>query len=149
MHIVLKALGIGPGDEVITPSMTWVSTVNLIVLAGARPVFADVDRHTLMVTAETVAEKITSRTRLIIPVHFAGAPADDDPYSGTGLPGTAISPWYRGRRPRHGHRIRQSSGRSSGYVDLFLSSRSRISPPEKAEWSAPAMRDLASAPETA
>ena len=79
MHIVLRALDIGPGDEVITPSMTWVSTVNLIVLAGATPVFADVDRDTLMVTAETVAEKITPRTRLIIPVHFAGAPAAMDP----------------------------------------------------------------------
>ena len=55
MHLVLTALGIGPGDEVITPSMTWVSTVNLIVLAGARPVFADVDRDTLMVTPEAVS----------------------------------------------------------------------------------------------
>ena len=79
MHIAMKALGIGPGDEVITPSMTWVSTVNLIVLAGATPVFADVDRDTLMVTADTVAEKITDRTRLIIPVHFAGAPVDMAP----------------------------------------------------------------------
>lgn len=79
MHIALKALGVGPGDEVITPSMTWVSTVNLIVLAGATPVFADVDRNTLMVTAETVKAKITDRTRLIIPVHFAGAPVDMDP----------------------------------------------------------------------
>ena len=76
MHIALKALGIGPGDEVITPSMTWVSTVNLIVLAGAMPVFADVDRETLMVTAQTIEEKITGRTRLIIPVHFAGAAMD-------------------------------------------------------------------------
>lgn len=79
MHIALKALGIGPGDEVITPSLTWVSTVNLIVLAGATPVFADVDRDTLMVTADTVAEKISDRTRLIIPVHYAGAPVDMDP----------------------------------------------------------------------
>jgi UDP-4-amino-4-deoxy-L-arabinose-oxoglutarate aminotransferase len=79
MHIAMKALGIGPGDEVITPSMTWVSTVNLIVLAGARPVFADVDRDTLMVTTDTVAAKITDRTRLIIPVHFAGAPVDMAP----------------------------------------------------------------------
>ena len=79
MHIALKALGIGPGDEVITPSMTWVSTVNLIVLAGATPVFADVDRDSLMVTADTVAAKITDRTRLIIPVHFAGAPVDMAP----------------------------------------------------------------------
>ncbi len=79
MHIALKALGIGPGDEVITPSMTWVSTVNLIVLSGATPVFADVDRETLMVTAQTIEEKITARTRLIVPVHFAGAAVDMDP----------------------------------------------------------------------
>jgi UDP-4-amino-4-deoxy-L-arabinose-oxoglutarate aminotransferase len=76
MHLLLAALGIGPGDEVITPSMTWVSTVNLIVLAGAMPVFADVDRDTLMVTPDTVAACISERTRLIIPVHFAGAPVD-------------------------------------------------------------------------
>ena len=76
MHIALKALGIGPGDEVITPSMTWVSTVNLIVLAGATPVFADVDRDTLNVTPETVDRCITDRTRLIIPVHFAGGAVD-------------------------------------------------------------------------
>jgi UDP-4-amino-4-deoxy-L-arabinose-oxoglutarate aminotransferase len=79
MHVVLEALGIGPGDEVITPSLTWVSTPNLIVLAGAKPVFADVDRDTLMVTAETIEPHITPRTRLIIPVHYAGAPVDLEP----------------------------------------------------------------------
>ena len=79
MHLLLAALGIGPGDEVITPSMTWVSTVNLIVLAGATPVFADIDRETLMVTAETIEPLISDDTRLIIPVHFAGAAVDMDP----------------------------------------------------------------------
>ncbi len=79
MHVALKALGIGPGDEVITPSMTWVSTVNLIVLAGAKPVFADVDRDTLMVTRKNIEPLLTARTRLIVPVHFAGAAADLDP----------------------------------------------------------------------
>jgi UDP-4-amino-4-deoxy-L-arabinose-oxoglutarate aminotransferase len=79
MHLVLAALGIGPGDEVITPSMTWVSTVNLIVLAGATPVFADIDRDTLMVSAETIAPHITGCTKLIIPVHFAGAAVDMEP----------------------------------------------------------------------
>jgi UDP-4-amino-4-deoxy-L-arabinose-oxoglutarate aminotransferase len=78
MHLLLKALDIGPGDEVITPSMTWVSTVNLTVLAGATPVFVDVDRETLMMRAESLEGKITPRTRLIIPVHFAGAAADMD-----------------------------------------------------------------------
>jgi len=79
MHLALKALGIGPGDEVVTPSMTWVSTVNLIVLAGAEPVFADIDRDTLMVTRDSVADCLTDRTRAIIPVHFAGAPVDIEP----------------------------------------------------------------------
>lgn len=76
MHLLLKALNIGPGDEVITPSMTWVSTVNLIVLSGATPVFADIDRDTLMVTPETVAPCFSEKTRAVIPVHFAGAAVD-------------------------------------------------------------------------
>ena len=59
--------------------MTWVSTVNLIVLSGARPVFADIDRDTLMVSAESIESCITPRTRLIVPVHFAGAPVDMEP----------------------------------------------------------------------
>jgi len=78
MHLALKALNIGPDDEVITPAMTWVSTVNLIALSGAKPVFADVDRDTLMVVPELVEDAITDCTRLIIPVHFAGAPVDLD-----------------------------------------------------------------------
>ena len=78
MHLLLHALRIGPGDEVITPSMTWVSTVNLIVLAGAKPVFADIERDTLMVSGDSMRECLSERTRLIVPVHFAGAPADID-----------------------------------------------------------------------
>lgn len=78
MHVTLMALGIGPGDEVITPSMTWVSTLNMIVLLGATPVMIDVDRETLMVTPEWVERAITPRTKAIIPVHYAGAPADID-----------------------------------------------------------------------
>lgn len=78
MHLLLHALGIGPGDEVITPSMTWVSTVNLITLSGAKPVFVDVDRDTLMTRADLVEPLITSRTRLIVPVHFAGAALELD-----------------------------------------------------------------------
>ncbi len=79
MHLLFTALGLGPGDEVITPSMTWVSTVNLIMLAGAVPVFADIDRDTLMISKKSVKPLITKKTQLIIPVHFAGAPVDLDP----------------------------------------------------------------------
>ena len=79
MHLVLKALNIGPGDEVLTSSMTWVSTVNLIELAGAKPVFVDIDRDTLMITPDRIQPLITAKTMALIPVHFAGAPADLDP----------------------------------------------------------------------
>ncbi|MGL5178548.1 MAG: UDP-4-amino-4-deoxy-L-arabinose aminotransferase [Aeromonas veronii] len=78
MHVTLMALGIGPGDEVITPSLTWVSTINIITLLGATPVFVDVDRDTLMVSAGQIAPLITHNTRAIIPVHYAGAPVDID-----------------------------------------------------------------------
>ncbi|RAW91307.1 UDP-4-amino-4-deoxy-L-arabinose aminotransferase [Photorhabdus laumondii] len=78
MHLTLMALGIGPGDEVITPSQTWVSTINMICLLGAEPIMIDVDRHTLMIDAQTVKKAITSRTKAIIPVHYAGAPCDLD-----------------------------------------------------------------------
>ncbi len=79
MHLLLHALDIGPGDEVVTPSMTWVSTVNLIMARGATPVFADVERDTLMTTADRVEPLLTPRTRLIVPVHFAGASLDLEP----------------------------------------------------------------------
>lgn len=79
MHVTLLALGIGPGDEVITPSQTWVSTANMICLLGATPVFVDVDRDTLMSNAELIEAAITPRTRAIIPVHYAGAAFDLDP----------------------------------------------------------------------
>jgi UDP-4-amino-4-deoxy-L-arabinose-oxoglutarate aminotransferase len=80
MHLFLKALDIGPGNEVITPAMTWVSTINLIVLSGAKPVFVDVDQNTLMMVPQLVEEAITDQTKLIIPVHFAGAPVDVDSF---------------------------------------------------------------------
>ena len=79
MHLILHALRIGPGDEVITPSLTWVSTVNLITLAGATPVFVDVDSDTLCVIPADIERRLTSKTKAIIPVHFAGAAADIDP----------------------------------------------------------------------
>lgn len=78
MHITLMALGIQQGDEVITPSLTWVSTLNMIALLGAEPVMIDVDRDTLLVTPEAIEAAITPRTKAIIPVHYAGAPVDID-----------------------------------------------------------------------
>ncbi|MGB5447196.1 MAG: aminotransferase class I/II-fold pyridoxal phosphate-dependent enzyme [Psychromonas sp.] len=91
MHLTLIALGIGPGDEVITPSLTWVSTVNMITLMGATPIFVDVDGDTLMTSAALIAPLISNKTKLIIPVHYAGAPVDLDAIYALGkLHGIAI-----------------------------------------------------------
>lgn len=78
LHIALLALDIGPGDEVITSPITFVSTVNVIHHAGAKPVFADVQEDTLNLDPASVAKKITKRTRAILPVHFAGHPCEMD-----------------------------------------------------------------------
>ena len=78
MQMMLMALDIKKGDEVITPSMTFASTVNQIVLAGGKPVFADIDYDTMLVKPEDIKNLITPKTKAIIPVHFAGAPADMD-----------------------------------------------------------------------
>jgi len=78
MHLMLLGLGIKRGDEVITPSMTFASTLNMIIFCGAKPVFVDIHYNTLNINADLIEEKITKRTRGIIPVHFAGAPVDMD-----------------------------------------------------------------------
>ena len=78
-HIGLIALGVKPGDEVITTPMTWASTVNMIEVAGATPVFVDIHRSTLQIDESRLETAVTPRTVGIIPVHYAGAPADMDP----------------------------------------------------------------------
>jgi dTDP-4-amino-4,6-dideoxygalactose transaminase len=79
MHLALRASGVGPGDEVIVPAFTYVSTAVGAVYCGAEPVFADIDPATLTLSAETVAPLLSPRTRAIIPMHYAGPPADFDP----------------------------------------------------------------------
>jgi perosamine synthetase len=78
LHVALAALGVGPGDEVIVPSLTFVATSNAVLLCGARPVFADIEPETLTLCAESTARCMTERTRGVIPMHFAGHPADVD-----------------------------------------------------------------------
>jgi dTDP-4-amino-4,6-dideoxygalactose transaminase len=78
LHLSMLAAGIGPGDEVITTPMTFCATVNAIIHTGATPVLADVDPVTMNIDPREVQRKITSRTRVILPVHFAGRPCDMD-----------------------------------------------------------------------
>lgn len=78
LHLALAALGIGPGDEVIVPDITWVATANAVVYVGATPIFADIAPQTWCLDPKSLEEAITSRTRAIIPVHLYGHPAEMD-----------------------------------------------------------------------
>ena len=78
LHLALAALGVGPDDEVIVPSFTWIATANAVLYCGATPVFCDVDIATNNIDAASVAEKISPRTKAIIPVHLFGLCADMD-----------------------------------------------------------------------
>ena len=79
LHLAFAALDLKPGDEVITTPLTFVASLNTIVLAGGVPVLVDVDPSTLNMNAELLADAIGPRTRAIMPVHFAGLPVDLDP----------------------------------------------------------------------
>jgi dTDP-4-amino-4,6-dideoxygalactose transaminase len=78
LEVALRVCGIGPGDEVITPALSFVATANVIVRTGAHPVFVDVDVDTRNLDLDQVEAAITPRTRAIMPVHFGGLPADLD-----------------------------------------------------------------------
>jgi dTDP-4-amino-4,6-dideoxygalactose transaminase len=103
LHLALVALGVGPGDEVITTPITWPATANVIVHTGATPVFVDVRADDLNIDPERVAEAVTERTKAIMPVDLAGQPADLDPLLELGIPvvedaAHAAESRYRGRK---------------------------------------------------
>lgn len=78
LHLALEILDIGPGDEVIVPSLTFISTVHAVSYVGATPVFADVEKDTLNLCVEDIERKITDKTKAMIVVHMAGHPCDMD-----------------------------------------------------------------------
>jgi dTDP-4-amino-4,6-dideoxygalactose transaminase len=103
LHLSLVALGVGPGDEVITTPITWPATANVVVHTGATPVFVDVRDDDLNIDPERVAEAVTERTKAILPVDLAGQAADLDPLLELGLPivedaAHAAESRYRGRK---------------------------------------------------
>jgi dTDP-4-amino-4,6-dideoxygalactose transaminase len=107
LHLALEAIGVGPGDEVVTSPITFASTANVIVHRGARPVFADVEADTLNLDAEALEAALTPSTKAVIPVDFAGHPARLDEIMAIGarrgLPviedaAHAIGAEYNGRR---------------------------------------------------
>lgn len=78
LHAAVYALGIGPGDEVIVPTMTFAASANCVVFQGGTPIFADVNPQTLLINPSDVEKKITARTKAIIAVDYAGQPCDYD-----------------------------------------------------------------------
>lgn len=78
LHLALKVLDIKKGDEVIVPSLTFVSSAHAVLYVGATPVFADVKKDTLCIDVEDIKKKITKKTKAIIPVHYSGHPCDMD-----------------------------------------------------------------------
>jgi dTDP-4-amino-4,6-dideoxygalactose transaminase len=103
LHLSLVALGVGPGDEVITSPITWPATANVIVHCGATPVFVEVRDSDLNLNPARVAEAVTERTKAIVPVHLAGQPCDLEPLWALGLPvvedaAHALESTYRGRK---------------------------------------------------
>jgi perosamine synthetase len=78
LHLALTALGIGPGDEVIVPNLTYIASANAVTYCGAKPVFADCEPLTLNLDPDCIEARITPRTRAILPVHLYGHPADMD-----------------------------------------------------------------------
>jgi dTDP-4-amino-4,6-dideoxygalactose transaminase len=102
IHLALVAFGIGPDDEVITSPITWPATANVVVHAGARPVFVDVRDSDLNIDPAEVVKAVTPRTKAILPVDLAGQPADLDPLLELGVPvvedaAHSIGAEYRGR----------------------------------------------------
>ncbi len=103
LHLALLAVGVGPGDEVITSPITWPATANVIEHCGATPVFCDVRDSDLNIDPELLPPLVTPRTRAIMPVHLAGQPCDLDPVLALGLPvvedaAHAAESRYRGRK---------------------------------------------------
>src|SRR5690348_4316803 len=78
LHLILRALGIGPGDEVIVPANTFIATAQAVWCCGARPVLADCDERTATIDPDAVRRALTPRTRALMPVHLYGQPADMD-----------------------------------------------------------------------
>jgi len=107
LHLALRVIGIKEGDEVIVPTTTFVATAEVVNYFNAKPVLVDVERDTHLIDVEKIEEKITKRTRAIIPVHFSGQPADMDPIMELAKKynlfvvedaAHALPAWYKGRK---------------------------------------------------
>lgn len=124
LDMALKALGVGPGDEVVVTPRTFLASVSSVVLAGATPVFADVDRDSQNISAETIAPMLTPRTRAVICVHLAGWPTDMSPIMDlAGEHGLAV---IEDCAQAHGARYRGQAVGSIGHVGAWSFCQDKI-----------------------
>jgi dTDP-4-amino-4,6-dideoxygalactose transaminase len=123
LHAAMAAIGVGPGDEVIVPAMTFAATANAVVYQGGLPVFADVEADTLLIDPASVEARISERTKAIVAVDYAGQPCDYQALKDI--------PW--GQNPMAIKSGRWPIVQSSAFI------RSNISPPAREAWSSPAI----------
>ena len=133
LHLALLALGIGPGDEVITTPLTFCATVNAIIHSGATPVLADIDPVTLTIDPDAVEAAITPRTAALLPVHFAGRPYDVEAIARI----AARHSLAVVEDCAHAVETEHRGGRAGSFGDPGASASTppRISPPARAAWS--------------
>lgn len=117
LHLALVALGVGPGDEVVVPTLTYVATANAVRYCGATPVLADADPRTLNLDPVSVEAALTPRTKAIIPVHLYGHPVDMDPL--TDLARAAGAAVVEDAAEAHGARYKGRRAGSLGDVATF------------------------------
>jgi perosamine synthetase len=135
IHLALVALGIGPGDEVIVPTFTYVASVNAITYTGATPVFVDSEMDTWNLDPALIEARITPRTRAIMVVHLYGHPADMDPIMDIARRhGVAV---VEDAAEAHGAECRGRKVGSIGDISSLASSATRSSPPARGAWSSP------------
>lgn len=116
LELILRGLGIGPGDEVIVPAMTFVATASAVTMTGAKPVFADVSAAEWTLDPEQVKAKRTSRTKAVLPVHFHGLPARmDDLAKAAGAGVVVLEDACQAHGARIGDRVVGSIGRAAAF----------------------------------
>ena len=131
MEIGLALAGVGPGDEVITTPLSWVATANVIVRAGARPVFVDVDPRTRNIDLSRIEAAITPRTRALLPVDLAGPAGRSQRALTRSRAGTACA-CSKTRRSRWARAGRASASAPSATWCRSAFTPTRTSPPPKA-----------------
>ena len=116
LHLALRAVGVGAGDEVVTSPFSFVASANAVLFEHARPVFADIDARTLNLDPAAAAAAVTDRTTALLPVHIFGYPADTPAFEAMGLP--IVEDACEALGAVHGDGVRVGAGRQTAAVGV-------------------------------